>query len=253
VPDNVLQSAATLRRELRPERGPIDWRPIIERRRRAEKRILAVSEYASVAGCRRSRLVGYFGETLSHCSGCDRCGVRPKLPKLDREVATRITRLRRSLLRSKTVWGGCPLEPEVLLSLARRPPADAAALADVPGVGPALAERLGGTILAALGPPEREAPAASSQPTCSALEAWRARVAADLGVPRYAVLTDSALRTIATERPQSREELARIPGVGPRILAKFGDAVIHQIIERQVVVTTSHSSRTACEMLDELG
>ena len=228
VPANVLESAARLRRELRPERGPIDWRPIVERRRRAESRIRAVSEYAAATNCRRSRLVGYFGETLSGCAGCDRCGGHPKLPRLDREVAGRLTRLRRALVRSKAAWGGCPLEPEVLLSLARCPPADAAALADVPGVGPALAERLGGTILAALGSPDREAPTADSQPTCSALETWRAAVARELGVPKYTVLTDAVLRAIAIERPQTREELARIPGVGPRLLAKFGDDVLRQ-------------------------
>ncbi len=230
VPANVLESAARLRRELRPERGPIDWRPIVERRRRAETRIRAVSEYAGSSSCRRSRLVGYFGETLLRCSGCDRCGARPKLPRLDREVAGRLTRLRRALVRSKTVWGGCPLEPEVLLSLARCPPSDATALADVSGVGPALAERLGGTILAALGARDMESPSGDRQHTCSALETWRAAVARELGVPKYTVLTDAALRAIATERPQTREELARIPGVGPRILAKFGDDVLRQVV-----------------------
>ena len=231
VPANVLESAARLRRELRPERGPIDWRPIVERRRRAESRIRAVRDYARATSCRRSRLVGYFGETLSRCSGCDCCGAHPKLPRLDREVAGRLSRLRRALVRSKTVWGGCPLEPEVLLSLARCPPATAAALAVVPGVGPALAERLGGAILGALASRDMEEEGESAQPTCSALENWRASVARELGVPEYRVLTNAALLTIATGRPQTREELARIPGVGPRILAKFGYAVLRQVMQ----------------------
>ncbi|HEX6433623.1 MAG TPA: RecQ family ATP-dependent DNA helicase, partial [Gemmatimonadales bacterium] len=46
VPRNVLESAERLRRELRPERGPVDWRPVRERRRRAEARIQAVENYA---------------------------------------------------------------------------------------------------------------------------------------------------------------------------------------------------------------
>jgi ATP-dependent DNA helicase RecQ len=77
-----------------------------------------------------------------------------------------------------------------------------------------------------------ETPPTDSQHTCSALETWRATVARELGVPRYTVLTDVALRRIATERPQTREELARIPGVGPRTLAKFGDTVIRQIMDQ---------------------
>jgi superfamily II DNA helicase RecQ len=48
------------------------------------------------------------------------------------------------------------------------------------------------------------------------------------------VLTDAVLRAIVTERPQTREELARIPGVGPRILAKFGDDVLRQMTEQAV-------------------
>jgi superfamily II DNA helicase RecQ len=53
-----------------------------------------------------------------------------------------------------------------------------------------------------------------------------------LGVPNYSVLTDAALRAIATERPQTREELARVPGVGPRMLAKFGDDVLRQVMDQ---------------------
>ena len=47
VPENVLQSAERLRRELRPERGPVDWRPVSDRRRKAEFRIQAVAELCS--------------------------------------------------------------------------------------------------------------------------------------------------------------------------------------------------------------
>jgi ATP-dependent DNA helicase UvrD/PcrA len=77
-----------------------------------------------------------------------------------------------------------------------------------------------------------KSPSGDRQHTCSALETWRAAVARELGVPKYTVLTDAALRAIATERPQTREDLARIPGVGPRILAKFGDDVLRQVVEQ---------------------
>jgi superfamily II DNA helicase RecQ len=92
----------------------------------------------------------------------------------------------------------------------------------VPGVGPALAQRLGGAILGALASNQPDRPAPSSSPMVEALEGWRARAAQDMGVARYVVLTDAALCAIAEARPRTREDLARIRGVGPRALAKFG-------------------------------
>jgi ATP-dependent DNA helicase RecQ len=229
VPANVLESAERLRRELHPERGPVDWRPVSERRRKAEARVQAVEDYARESGCRRARLVGYFGERLARCTGCDRCGLKLQIAPLDHRVSVRLTRLRQALARSKSLWGGCPLEPEVLLRLARSPPSDAASLADVPGVGPALAERLAGAILAALGSGGEHPNPLSTDPLQTSLDQWRAGVARDMGVPGYAVLTDATLRAIASARPQNRGELARIVGVGPRTLAKFGDGLLRHI------------------------
>ncbi len=232
VPHNVLDSAERLRRELRPERGPVDWRPVAQRRRRAAVRIEAVERYAQSSGCRRARLVEYFGETLRHCAGCDRCGRKPQRLKVNPEVAARVTRLQRALAGARSVWGGSPLEPAVLLRLATCPPADAAALADVPGVGPALAERLGGRILGALagGVPHTGADGdASELALLVALQNWRADAAREMGVVPYLVLTDGILRAIAQERPQSPEELARIRGVGPRTLAKYGELLLRLV------------------------
>ena len=227
VPGNVLESAERLRRELHPERGPVDWRPIRERRRQAEARIQAVEEYARERRCRRARLVGYFGEVLARCAGCDRCGNRSIPVPADPRVAARLVRLRRVLAERKTVWGGCPLEPDVLLRLARHPPADAAALADVPGVGAVLTARLGGAILRALMSDSNSSMLLPPESTALAeLEEWRARVAHQMGVPNYAVITDAVLRDISVARPQSRIDLARIRGVGPRLLAKFADDLL---------------------------
>ena len=226
VPANVLESAERLRRELRPERGPVDWRPVAERRRRADYRIRAVEQYTRETGCRRAHMVGYFGERLGRCSGCDRCSRRASGPPVSQEVTVRLSRLRRALAGSKTVWGGCPLEPDVLLALAKNPPYTAAALADVPGVGSALAERLGGAILGALGPVQPHSSVERHDPVWSALQEWRSQVACDMGVPPYMVLADSVLDGISQDRPTNRAELAQIHGIGPRTLAKFGDALL---------------------------
>jgi superfamily II DNA helicase RecQ len=47
-----------------------------------------------------------------------------------------------------------------------------------------------------------------------------------MGVPPYLVLTDATLRSIAEARPKNRADLARVPGIGPRTLAKFGDDLL---------------------------
>ncbi|MEO8090734.1 MAG: ATP-dependent DNA helicase RecQ [Gemmatimonadales bacterium] len=250
VPENVLESAERLRRELRPERGPVDWRPIRERRKQAEARIQAVEDYARESRCRRARLVGYFGESLVHCAGCDRCASKPVRSPADPDVSARLTRLRRALADRNTVWGGCPLEPDVLLRLARHPPADAGALADVPGVGPSLAERLGRTILGALGTGNPAAAQEGENPMLASLERWRGTVAQAMGVPDYAVIPDAVLRNISAVQPRSRLDLARIRGVGPRTLAKFADDLLSLVAGRDSVALDGHGTTPHCNIQD---
>jgi ATP-dependent DNA helicase RecQ len=240
VPRNVLESAERLRRELRPERGPVDWRPVVNRRHRAEGRIRAVEDYARSSGCRRARLVGYFGEELKHCSGCDQCGKRRPAPPTQPDVAERLTRLRGALATHKTMWGGCPLEPDVLLRLARNPSQSIESLAGVPGVGVAIAERLGGTILRALSS-ANEVGEPSRLPLLRALEEWRSGVAREMGVPRYVIAHNRVLNAIALARPQGRAELARIPGIGPRALAKFSEDLLRVVAETSASPETSTS------------
>ena len=59
-----------------------------------------------------------------------------------------------------------------------------------------------------------------------ALRALRRELALEAGVPPYVVFHDSALREMASSRPQSLAELGRIGGVGDRKLAAYGDAFL---------------------------
>jgi ATP-dependent DNA helicase RecQ len=229
VAANVRASAERLRHELHPERGPVDWAPIAERRRRAEARIAAVEAYARGRGCRRKALVGYFGERLARCSGCDRCRDRPLSAPRDPAIAARLVRLRAAVATRSGPWGGALLEPEVLLALARHPPPDPAALADVPGVGSALAARWGGIILQALGPVAATPPERPAGSRHRALEDWRRRIATELGVPPYVVLGDATLGRLAAAGVKDAAALAATPGVGPRVLAKFGADLLRLI------------------------
>jgi ATP-dependent DNA helicase RecQ len=214
VPANVLESAARLARELRPEQGRVEWGPVQRRRRHAEERLRAMERYARDRNCRRRALVGYFGERLAECAGCDRCRTEPASRPLPRPVADRLTRLRQSLGGKTGPWGGCLLEPVVLLRLARNPPSDAGALADVPGVGPAIAQAYGATILGALGVCSgRGHPGETAAER--ALEEWRSAVAREMGVPSYVVLGDRALAQLVAG------DTASTRNFGPRFRAKF--------------------------------
>ena len=151
LPSAVATSVERLRVELRPDRGPVDWKRVQLRRRRAEARLDVMQAYLRHAGCRRARLLLYFGEDGCRCAGCDRCGgggVQPRLPAV---AAERLARLRAVVGGRQGAWGGALFEPETLVRLALHPPIDGAALAAVPGVGPLLAAQLGATLLGALG------------------------------------------------------------------------------------------------------
>ncbi len=232
VPRSLLASAERLRIELQPDRGPIDWSPVERRRRQAEARIAAIETYASGSKCRRRVLVGYFGEKLGHCAGCDRCGNRSAGRPENPAVKARLLRLRRALADRRGPWGGALLEPEVMLRLARQPPRNVAALADVPGVGPALAASIGGTLMQVLGSVSlTEATEPEPDWLWRVLRDWRSRRAREMGVAPFVLLGDSALQVLAQARPGDRNALARVPGLGPRTLAKFGEELLRLIQE----------------------
>jgi ATP-dependent DNA helicase RecQ len=229
IPANVRESAHRLSQELRPEVGPVNWEPVRQRRRRAEERLRTMDRYARGTGCRRRALVGYFGEKLARCSGCDRCRPEPSVRALPPSVAARVVRLRQALGGKTGPWGGCLLEPDVLLRLARNPPTTAAALADVPGVGTMIAQQYGATILGALGVENVSGPSEHRTATERALEEWRVAVAKEMGVPAYVVLGDRALAQLAAGVPgQARPTQS---AAGPRFRAKF-DAELRRLLQR---------------------
>jgi len=164
VPRNVLSAIDRLRRELRPERGEVDWLPVRRRRREADRRIAVMEQYATGRRCRRPALLDYFGERLVRCSGCDVCGTTARAKPRSREVRDRLRRLRLELGSRESPWRGSVLDGRTLLRLAAEPPASVVALAAVPGVGPILADRLGVGILRALGVDPRPARAGSERP-----------------------------------------------------------------------------------------
>ena len=150
IPANVRASIERLRAELAPDRRPVSWVAVRRRRREAEGRIAVMERYGRERACRRRALLGYFGERLPRCAGCDVCGHSAPRSLPNPEAHRRLARLRLALGTRDTPWGGCLLEPEVLRRLADDPPATETALAAVEGVGPVLARRYSRTILTTL-------------------------------------------------------------------------------------------------------
>jgi ATP-dependent DNA helicase RecQ len=52
-------------------------------------------------------------------------------------------------------------------------------------------------------------------------------------VPPYVVLHDSHLRAIAAQRPVTLESLAKLPGIGPKRLEKYGDELVALVRKAQ--------------------
>jgi ATP-dependent DNA helicase RecQ len=73
ISEAILESAARLRRELRPDQGPVDWSPVRSRKRLALERLKTMEHYAGRGRCRRATMLRYFAESAKQCSGCDRC------------------------------------------------------------------------------------------------------------------------------------------------------------------------------------
>lgn len=222
----VRESIERLRRELHPERGGVDWRPVAARQVRAGSRLAAIQGYATTRGCRRAALIGYFGERIEACAGCQQCAGRLAQAPLPPDAAERARRLRAALAPVRTPWGGAVLEPDVVARLAESPPGSAAELANTPGVGPELTARLGGRILSALG----AGPATGARPEradarYALLSAWRSMRARKAGAEPWQILLDHELDALAATSPNDPAALARA-GLGPRAMAVYGEELL---------------------------
>ncbi len=59
-----------------------------------------------------------------------------------------------------------------------------------------------------------------------ALRAWRLERARADAVPPYVIAPDSTLATIVERNTRSLMELARVPGIGPARLDKYGAEIV---------------------------
>ena len=83
--------------------------------------------------------------------------------------------------------------------------------------------------LGVVGASPPKAPKPESTPEFEALRRWRAERAKADEVPAYVVFHDSTLHEIAAVRPQTREELSAISGVGPTKLERYADDLLEAL------------------------
>jgi DNA helicase-2/ATP-dependent DNA helicase PcrA len=74
--------------------------------------------------------------------------------------------------------------------------------------------------------PER---VAADDPVMKALKAWRLERARRDEVPAFVVFHDSTLREIARQRPRELWQLAKVAGVGPAKLERYGDEILETL------------------------
>ncbi|MEO5701429.1 MAG: DNA helicase RecQ [Casimicrobiaceae bacterium] len=219
------------------------------------------------AGCRRVRLLAYFGEASAACGNCDTCLAPPDtwdatdatrkalsaiyrtgqrfgavhlIDVLRGKATERVTRWEHDKL---AVFGrGSDLEETAWRNVFRQLVAMGFVEVDHAGHGALKLVEASRAVLrgeqvvemrqvvtsAARSRRSRSSPGAApgfSAPDAAllaALKRWRLGEAQTQSVPAYVILHDSSLTELARRRPQRREELALIPGIGARKLERYG-------------------------------
>jgi ATP-dependent DNA helicase RecQ len=211
--------------------------------------------FAESRQCRQIEIADHFGEELGHaCGDCDRClpvaaaettaAPAIELPEdiagtiLDTVARLRWPLGRRGLMLMLT--GSISAPPS-----ARRSPGYGALAAARPGQIGRWIDRLvesghleayeseDGFRLLRLrrrddpplligAPTSPDTVAAADSPLFERLRAWRYERARSDDVPAFVVFPDRTLRALAAGRPQTREELAAVDGVGPAKLERYG-------------------------------
>ncbi|MEM6792591.1 MAG: DNA topoisomerase 3 [Acidobacteriota bacterium] len=64
-----------------------------------------------------------------------------------------------------------------------------------------------------------------------ALKAWRLAEARKRRIPAFRILTNKTLAALASSRPVDADQLLAVPGIGPTLLEKYGDALLRVIAE----------------------
>ena len=257
--------------DIRLRRSQIDEGLAPPARRMADHaRLNALLGLAEAQACRRSTLLGYFGETTGPCGNCDLCDSPPELFDGTQAVRKALS----AILRTEE-WFGAGHLTDVLLGvdtpkirerghdslptfgvgrdysraqwgaifrqmmghdLIRPNPERHGALTMTDAALPILRDQQKITLRRdSVARPDRR-PAVKmlvneeDAPLLSALKAKRRALAEAAAVPAYVIFTDRTLIEMAETRPNSLDGMARIAGVGAKKLERYGTEFLEVII-----------------------
>ncbi|WP_374290969.1 DNA helicase RecQ [Paenirhodobacter enshiensis] len=232
-------------------------------------RLNALLGLAEATGCRRQRLLAYFGETSEPCGNCDLCEHPPELFDATEAVRKALS----AVLRTEESYGAGHLI-EILLGqsndrirarghdrlptfgvgrelsrqqwqavfrqmqghdLIRPDAARHGALVMTEAARPILRGEESITLRrdlirqARAKPPVRTLVSEEDEPLLSALKAKRRALSEAAGLPAYMIFPDRTLIEMAETRPTTLDAMARVNGVGAKKLDSYGAAFIEVI------------------------
>jgi ATP-dependent DNA helicase RecQ len=254
-----LGDVVQLRRLMEQSEGSDEFRRV------SFAKLDALLGLCETAGCRRVRLLGYFGEAAQPCGNCDTCLDPPQTwdaTEASRKALSCIYRTGQrfgavhliDVLRGKaservgqwnhdqlTVFGiGADLDEPTWRSVFRQLVAHGYARPDHDSYGalrlteasrPVLKGEQAVEMRRATGrkikPSKKTSVTESVNPELFArLKTWRTAQARSQSVPPYVVFHDATLAAIAAARPGDLGALSGIPGIGTKKLERYGPALL---------------------------
>ncbi len=233
-----------------------------EFRRISFSKLDALLGLCETAGCRRVRLLGYFGEAAEPCGNCDNCLAPPQTWNATDAARKALSCIYRTgqrfgavhlidVLRGRetervsqwnhqqlSVFGiGADLDEATWRSVFRQLVALGYAEPDHEAYGGLRLTQASRAVLraeqavemrrpASRPPRKRARPTTPESPLLAQLKAWRLAEARAQSVPPYVVFHDSTLAAIADARPSTLQTLAGISGVGTKKLERYGAAIL---------------------------
>ncbi|HEX2197023.1 MAG TPA: DNA helicase RecQ [Burkholderiales bacterium] len=251
-----LGDVVQLRRLIEQSEGNEEFRRI------SFAKLDALLGLCETAGCRRVRLLDYFGEASRPCGNCDTCLEPPETWDATEAARKALSAIYRTgqrfgavhlidVLRGKAtervsqwdhdklaVFGvGAELDEPTWRNVFRqlvalgyaRPDHDAyGALRLTAASRPVLRGEQGVELRrpSQKKKSKRKAQAHADDPLLARLKAWRMEQARSQSVPPYVVFHDATLSAIAAAQPRDLGGLSTIPGIGARKLERYGPSLL---------------------------